>query len=147
MTQQQNYASHARYVPAYHFVLLGILLLNLIWSIYHLIRYWMLTPGQDGMRILVAVALLILFFYARQFALTAQDRIIRLEMTLRLERLLPADMRPRIKDFTLDQLIALRFAGDQELPALAAKVLTEKITERKAIKQMIQNWNPDHLRV
>jgi len=147
MTQQQNYANHARYVPAYHFVLFGILILNLIWSIYHFVRYWMITPGQDGMRILTAIGLLIMFYYAREFALTVQDRLIRLEMTLRLEKLLSADMRSRIKEFSLGQLIALRFAGDQELPALAAKVLAEKIAERKTIKQLIQNWNADELRV
>jgi len=146
MAQQQNYANHTRYVPAYHFVLFGILVLNLIWSVYRFFHYWMLTPGQDGMRFLIAIALLIFFVYTRQFAMTLQDRIIRLEMTLRLEKLLPAGQQGLIREFTLGQLIALRFASDAELPALAAKVLSEKITERKQIKQMIKNWNPDDLR-
>ncbi len=146
MSQQQNFANHVRYVPVYHFVLFGILVLNLVWSIYHFFRYWMIIPGQDGMRILIALALLIFFFYTRQFAMTLQDRIIRLEMTLRLEKLLPAGQQAQIKEFTVGQLIALRFAGDEELPALAAKVLSDKITDRKKIKQMIKNWLPDDLR-
>ncbi len=145
--QEQNYANHARYVPAYHFVLSGILILNLVWSVYRIFRYWMLTPGQDGMRFLIAVALLIFFVYTRRFVTTLQDRIIRLEMRLRLEKLLEPDLRSRIPEFTPRQLISLRFASDEELPALAAKVLSEKITDGKIIKQMIKKWNPDYLRV
>jgi hypothetical protein len=96
--------------------------------------------------ILLAAALLLGFFYARIFALRVQDRIIRLEEQLRCQRLLPADLQPRIAEFAAGQLIALRFASDAELPALARKVLDEKLTERKAIKQLIKNWKPDYLR-
>jgi hypothetical protein len=79
-------------------------------------------------------------------ALTVQDRVIRLEMRLRLAELLPAEMQPRIPEFTVAQLVSLRFASDAELPALAKKVLDEKINDRKAIKKMIKNWQPDELR-
>jgi hypothetical protein len=65
---------------------------------------------------------------------------------LRYERVLPADMKPRIGEFTVEQLISLRFASDAELPVLARKVLDEKMTERKAIKQMVKTWKPDYLR-
>jgi hypothetical protein len=75
-----------------------------------------------------------------------QDRLIRLEERLRYERTLPADMKPRIGEFTVEQLVSLRFASDAELPALARKVLDEKMTERKAIKQMVKSWKPDFLR-
>ena len=80
------------------------------------------------------------------FTLAVQDRVIRLEMRLRLQQLLPQELRPRIPDFTIDQLIALRFASDAELPGLARKVLDEKLAERKAIKKLIQNWQPDYQR-
>ena len=79
-------------------------------------------------------------------ALTVQDRLIRLEERLRYERVLPADLKARIGEFTVTQLIALRFASDAELPALARKVLDDKISERKAIKQMVKTWKPDYLR-
>jgi hypothetical protein len=92
------------------------------------------------------VALLLLALYARTFALTVQDRVIRLEMQLRLQNLLPADLHPRIPEFTTSQLVALRFASDSELPDLARKVLAEKLSERKAIKQLIRDWQPDNLR-
>jgi hypothetical protein len=65
---------------------------------------------------------------------------------MRLQQVLPVGLRPRIPEFTVGQLVSLRFASDEELPALAQKVLDDKITDRKAIKQMIRNWQPDLLR-
>jgi hypothetical protein len=90
---------------------------------------------------------LILWAFSRRFALTVQDRVIRLEMRLKLAALLPAEMRSRIPEFTVAQLASLRFASDAELPALARKVLDEKINDRKTIKKMIKNWQADELRV
>jgi len=75
-----------------------------------------------------------------------QDRVIRLEMRLRMREILPADLHPRIAEFTPGQLVALRFAGDRELPVLARRVLDERLQDRKAIKQMITDWQADHLR-
>ncbi len=140
----QTYENHTRTVFGYHRVGLGILLINFGWSVYRLIRAF----SFDAMvGLLLAILLFLIFFYARIFALTAQDRVIRLEMILRLKELLPEDLRPRIKDFTAGQLIALRFASDEELPELARKVLADNLTDRKAIKRMIKNWKPDYLRV
>ena len=139
----QTFANHTRIVPAYHMGAFGILVINLLWSGYRVVSNF---SGDALVALLVAVALLLIFFHARIFALTVQDRVIRLEMRLRLEKLLPTDLQSRIPDFTVGQLVALRFAGDEELPALARKTLAENITNRKAIKQMIQKWNPDYLR-
>ncbi len=94
----------------------------------------------------MAVALVLVALYSRMFALTVQDRVIRLEMTLRLEKLLPADLKPRIGELTVNQFASLRFASDAELPALARKVLDEKLDDRKAIKQLIKEWRADELR-
>ncbi len=80
------------------------------------------------------------------FALTVQDRVIRLEERLRFERLLPEDLKARIPEFTVAQLVSLRFASDAELPALARKVLSDNLTDRKTIKKLVQNWRADHLR-
>ena len=142
-TTPQTYANHTRIVPAYHMGAFPILVINLLWSGYKVVRSF---SGDSVVALLVAVALLLIFFHARIFVLKVQDRVIRLEMTLKLEKLLPADLRPRIKDFTVGQLIALRFASDEELPDLARKVLAENVSTRKAIKQMIKKWNPDYLR-
>ncbi|MBI2819077.1 MAG: hypothetical protein HYX73_03780 [Acidobacteria bacterium] len=140
----QTFENHARFVPAYHFVLFGILLINLGWSVYRLYRTF---SFETIIGLLLAFGLMLLFFFARIFALRVQDRVIRLEMRLRMEKVLPADLQPRILEFTPSQLIALRFASDAELPELARRVLTEKIEDRRAIKKLIQQWNPDYLRV
>ena len=95
----------------------------------------------------VAVALILIGFFARVFALGAQDRVIRLEERLRMHGLLPDDLKPRINDFTMDQLAALRFASDDELPALARKVVDDSIGDRKTIKQMVVSWRADYQRL
>ena len=139
----QNYQNHARTFPPFHFFVLPVLLANVIYRLVQL---------KDGVNFgsilaaLVALALLFLAFCARIFANTVQDRVIRLEMQIRLARLLPADLRPRIEEFTVPQLIGLRFAGDEELPTLARQVLEEKLIDRKVIKQRVKNWRPDYLR-
>ena len=143
MPQTQSFENHAKIVPAFHYFVLPIFTLNLGWSIYHLIHaFWLDTLISA----LLAMALLVLAFCARIFALTVQDRVIRIEMRQHLMQLLPAELRTRIPEFTVNQLVSLRFASDAELPALARKVLDEKITDRKSIKKLIQTWQPDLLR-
>jgi len=140
----QNLQNHARLVPPFHMFVLPVLLLNLGWAIYHLVKAGISFETVVG--VLVALALFMLSFYARTFALTVQDRVIRLEMRLRLAEILPAELRTRIPEFTLGQLVSLRFASDAELPALARKVLDEKLNDRKAIKQLVKDWQGDYLR-
>ena len=139
----QNFENHTRWVPTYHYVLAPIVLINLIWSLYKVVVDF---SADRVMGLLLSVGFLLLFYHSRQFAKTVQDRVIRLEMRLRMERILPPDLRARINDFTLKQLIALRFAGDAELPDLARKVLNENLTDGKTIKRMVRNWQPDLLR-
>ena len=145
---EQNYANHAKFVPLFHFVAVGILTINLIWS---LVRLFWALPGTTFfdrlLNVAVAVALGLLAWYARIFPLKAQDRIIRLEETLRLERLLPADLKPRIGDLRPGQLIALRFASDEELPDLTRAVLAGEATKPDEIKKRVRNWRADHFRM
>jgi hypothetical protein len=143
MAQKQNYENHAKLVPLFHFVILPILTLNLGWSIYRAAHFF---SAVTFIPLLVAIALVLLAFYSRIFALRVQDRVIRLEMQLRMQTLLPPDLRTRIHEFTLNQLVALRFASDAELAELARKVYSEKIDDRKAIKKMVRDWQPDDLR-
>jgi hypothetical protein len=131
-------------VPVYHFFVLPVFVLNFGWSIFRLIR-----PGfsWDGViHLLTAAALFVFAINARVFALAVQDRVIRIEERQRLARLLPEDLRPRIGEFTKSQLVALRFASDEELPGLARKVLNDKVADIKAIKQMVKNWRADYMR-
>jgi len=140
----QNFSNHAKFVPAFHYFAVPVLTLNFAWSIYR----WRHTQfSLDGfVAVLTASAILVSLFLARIFVLRVQDRVIRLEERLRFAQLLPSDLQPRVQEFTPGQLVALRFAGDAELPVLARKVLDEKITSVKAIKEMIQDWRPDYLR-
>ena len=139
----QNFKNHRRTVPAFHLVALPIFLFNAVWAIVRVIRHF---SAENVVSLLVAIALVLGFTYARLFALTVQDRVIRLEMKLRLREVLPGDLQSRIPEFTVAQLIALRFAGDAELPRLARKVLDEKLKDKTAIKKMVENWQPDTLR-
>jgi hypothetical protein len=139
----QNFENHTKIVPVFHYFILPVLGINLVSAI---IRVFHFFSANTVISLLVAAALVLLALYGRMFALRVQDRVIRLEMQLRLQNLLPPDQRARVHEFTLGQLVALRFASDAELPGLARKVLDEKLSDRKTIKKMIQNWQSDELR-
>ncbi len=144
----QSFATHRKYVWQYHFLAFGILAIHLVWSLYRLISGLPGVPFFDRLlQAAVAIALLLLAWYGRTFPLRAQDRVIRLEETLRLERLLPADLRARIGELRPGQLIALRFANDEELPELTRAVLDEKIARSDDIKKRIRTWRADHFRM
>jgi hypothetical protein len=143
-TGSQSFANHARTVPGFHYGVVGAFTLNLLWSLVRLYR----LPGIDALvGLITAVGLLGLVFYARMFPLRVQDRIIRLEMSLRLASVLPAELRARIGSLRPGQLVALRFASDAELPGLVRQVLDENLADRREIKQRIREWQADHLRV
>ena len=140
---EQNVANHARFVPGYHYLAGTLALLNLIWAIVRSVKN---PTVESHAAILVGVILLLLLWYLRAFPMAVQDRLIRLEERLRMQRLLPPALQSRIEEFTAAQLIALRFASDAELPELASKVLNERITDRKQIKLLIRDWRADHMR-
>jgi hypothetical protein len=141
---EQSFESHAKWAPPFHFFVLPVLLINLGFQIYWFVKIGFTPYGV--VPVLVAAALFVGIGTARGMALKVQDRVIRLEERLRFERVLPVDLHPRIGEFTIDQLVALRFASNAELPELARKVLDEKIVDRKAIKQLIKTWRPDFAR-
>lgn len=136
----QTYQTHRKFVPLFHYVAVPILLVNLLLAAYAVVR----APGLPALWALaMAVALLLSLFLGRVFALAAQDRVIRLEERLRLRELLAEPLRSRIHEFTRDQLIALRFASDAELPELAATVLRDNLQKRDDIKKMVKSWRAD----
>lgn len=146
--KEQSYASHTRVVPGFHFVTLGILAVNLLWSLYRLFR-----PYEEGspvfdriLAVLVAGGILGLAYYARVFPLAVQDRVIVNEMRARLAAALPPDLHPRLGELRRRQLIALRFAGDDELPEITRQVLDGKLTRGDEIKRAVRSWRADHLR-
>jgi hypothetical protein len=139
----QNFANHRRFVPLYHFVIFAVFAVNVIWAIVQVVR---VPSWTTVLNLAVAGSLLILFFYTRTFPLTVQDRLIRLEMRLRLKHVLPPDLQSRIMELDKDQLIALRFASDAEMSDLVREVLTNNIHDRDTIKKKIKNWQGDYLR-
>lgn len=146
MPTPQSYKNHTRWDPLFHFFILPMLLLNIIFSIYSTIHHWPYDPRLHIWWIVMAVVTFMLAGDLRSAAIRAQNRIIRLEERLRLARLLPAADQAKIAELTTKQLIGLRFASDEELPALTQKTLAQNL-DLKAIKQNIVNWRADNERV
>lgn len=139
----QSYSNHLRFDPPFHFFLVPVTLITAIAIIVRAVR----TPNLWNLwLIVVAIAAVLLVVKSRLNALRVQDRVIRLEEQLRMMKVLPEAMRPRISELTDDQFIGLRFASDEELPALCLRALDEKLT-KKQIKQAIKTWRPDYSRV
>jgi hypothetical protein len=139
----QTYKNHPRLLPAFHFFVLPVLLVNVLNEVRKAWRY----PSEGSLFLaVVAAALFTLAFLSRSQALTVQDRVIRLEMRLRLRQILPPELQTRIQDLTHRQLVALRFASDAELPELVREILDGKLTTVKEIKLRVKNWQGDWLR-
>lgn len=141
MPASQSFENHTKFDPLFHYTLLPIHLILILWAI----GLMGLHPNsQHAWMILAGIALLLITGKTRIYALHNQDRIIRLEERLRLQRLMPHE--PTLVDsITPDQLVGLRFACDQELPALAKRAVLESLT-RKQIKQAISVWREDKMR-
>lgn len=139
----QSYKNHTRLLPAFHFFVLPVLLVNALNSIRHV---WASPTRHFAFEVVVAVALLMLGLLSRVQALTVQDRVIRLEMRLRLRGILPPDLQPSINDLTPKQLVALRFASDAEMTDLVRDVVAGKLTTMKEIKLRVKSWQADWLR-
>jgi len=139
----QSYNKHARWLPGFHFFAIPILLVNLL----NEGRHVYLDPTRHtAWQLLLAAALLAVGFLSRIQALTVQDRVIRLEMRLRLRGILPPDLQPNIETLSHRQLVALRFASDAEMAELVRDVLAGKLTTSKDIKLRIKSWQSDWLR-
>lgn len=142
--QIQTAESHRRYIPAWHFFVLPVLSANVFVTALAFGRH---PTVDNAWALAVATALVLGMFLARVMPLRAQDRIIRLEERIRLQELLPADLRARVIELTPTQLIALRFAADDEVPDLTRRVLDGELKDRGDIKNAIRSWRADHLRV
>jgi len=141
--QTQSYKNHARFLPPFHFFVMPVLLVNFLNSGRHLFQQMTL---HNAWEVVFALGLLGLGLFSRVQALTVQDRVIRLEERLRLRQLLPADLHPHIDTLTHRQLVALRFASDQELADLVRDVIAGQLATPKDIKLKVRNWRPDFLR-
>jgi hypothetical protein len=146
MAQPQSFQNHARFDPPFHFVLMPLLLLNLIFAIYATIHSWPGFAHTHLWWIGMSIVFLLMAGISRTYALKNQDRLIRLEEQLRLADLLDEEQLGLIDTLTVDQYVGLRFAADAEVAALAQRAVAENLT-RKQIKQAITTWRPDNHRI
>lgn len=144
MENKQNYQNHTRWYPLQHFILTPMLLAVFIYAIVQMVRF----PDVDrAMLLFLAVTLLIQSLVARLNALRVQDRLIRLEESLRYREVLPKDLADKAVNLRTSQMIALRFASDEELPDIVQRTLNNEFEKPKDIKLTVKNWRGDYLRV
>jgi hypothetical protein len=143
--KKQNYANHVRYYVPHHFILYPILFLLLIFNIIQITKH----SGEDEWKMFAAVVLAIIwlsYMLRQHYALTLQNRIVRLEMRVRYFQLTGQRFETLEQQLTPRQIAALRFASDDELPQLLQKTVIENLSPN-AIKKSVKNWLPDHMRV
>lgn len=139
----QSYATHRRHFPLFHYVALPILLANVAVAVGHAIR----RPSMwNAWLVVLSLGLVAGLVASRASTLYVQNRLIALEMRLRLAATLPPELRARIPELRLRHLIGLRFAGDAELPGLVERCLRGELATADAIKREIRDWRPDFAR-
>ena len=140
----QSFASHTRWHPLFHFLLVPIMVINFIWSIVLCYQH----PGwTQGWWIVVSFGLIVMMFLVRLNSLKVQDRLIRLEEQVRCQRVLPAGLAQRASGLRVGQYVALRFASDEELEGLVTEIVEGRISTPAEIKRAIKNWRTDYFRV
>ena len=143
MSETQSLKNHARFDPLYHLFITALYLLNLVYAGFHLYRQPNLSSGWY---LVLSLAVIVPIFKLRLYPLKVQDRVIRLEERLRLQALAPQQWHAQIYRLSEDQLIALRFAADDEVVELAKQALEHNL-DRKQIKERIKSWRADNWRV
>ncbi|MGA7242104.1 MAG: DUF6526 family protein [Terracidiphilus sp.] len=143
MSKTQSLKSHARFDPLYHFFIFALYLLNLVYAGFHLYRQPSLSSGWY---LVLSLAIAVPIVKLRAYPLKVQDRVIRLEERLRLQALAPQEWHGQVYRLNEDQLIALRFAADDEVVELAKQALEHNLN-RKQIKERIRSWRTDDWRV
>lgn len=146
MASAQSYKNHTRWDPIFHYVIMPVLLLNFAVSV-----YWLRHHASEHLHIgiwyiVMSVVLVIVAEKSRSYALKVQNRVIRLEETMRLYQLATPEEMVELSSLTIHQYVALRFASNAELPELARRAVREKLSS-KQIKESIVSWRPDNDRV
>ena len=139
----QSYANHRRFFPIFHYFAIPILLVNVVVSVIHAIRQ---PSAFTAWLVVLSLGLVAGILSGRASALIVQNRLIALEMRLRLATSLAPDLRSRIPELHLRHLIGLRFAGDAELPGLVERCLRGELTTTDAVKRAVRDWRVDNIR-
>jgi len=142
---EQNFGNHRRWVPVWHYFAIPVLTLNIFVAAF---RMWQQGFAKGTIwDFVVAIALVLAVFYSRVMALTAQNRVIRVEERMRMQGKLPADLHGRINDLSTGHLVGLRFASDEDLPGLARRCMDGELKGSADVKKAIKTWRADNLRV
>src|ERR1700719_374902 len=139
MSKTQSLKNHARFDPPYHFLIAGVYFANLVYAGIHLYRQ---TNISSEWYLVLSILAIVPILKLRTYPLKVQDRVIRLEERLRLQALAPQEWHAQIYRLSEGQLIALRFAADDEVVSLAKQALEHNLS-RKQIKERIKSWRPD----
>lgn len=144
MSDTQSFEKHAKMVPLYHYWGFALVAIPML--------YFGVKTATDFsfdrlMLFAFTLGAVIMAFFARVFPLGVQDRVIRLEERIRMERLLPDDLKARSVALDTEHLIGLRFASDDELADLTRRVLDGELKDRKSVKAAIKSWRADHQRI
>jgi hypothetical protein len=140
---EQSFKNHTKWDPLFHFFLMPVVVITIGYSVKHAYAY---PNAMTLWLVALVVALFVLVLKTRMYALRVQDRLIRLEERLRMEKLLPAELVGRLDELRLSQWVGLRFASDRELTDLVRRALDERL-DQKQIKAAIQKWRPDQTRI
>jgi hypothetical protein len=141
MPDAQTHATHRRYYPLYHFVVLPLVLLNVVVRVVYAFRH--AGARMVWWEVIFAVTLALFAWTARAMALRVQDRVISFEETVRLSNTVGDDIRHRVHELSASELIALRFCDNAEVDELTRAVLAGEVRGRESIKRRIRNWRPD----
>ncbi len=144
MQESQNYKNHAQFFPPFHYILMPALLVHFVWCIVRTVQEF----NWDRLEYtFLAFFLVFASLVARLQSMKVQDRVIRLEERLRYKSLLNSTLEAKASQFKTGQMIALRFASDEELPGLVEKIISGELKDSKEIKMAVKNWRGDYLRV
>ena len=139
----QSYANHRRVFPLYHLFALPVLLAHVVVTLVGAVRE---PTAWTLWMVVVAVGIAAAAVANRASALIVQNRVIGLEMRLRLATILPVELCQRIPELDIKQLVGLRYAGDAELPALVERCLRGELPTADAVKRAVRQWRPDYVR-
>jgi hypothetical protein len=139
----QSYANHRRVFPLYHLFALPVLLAHVIVTVVGAVRA---PSAWTVWMVVVALGIAAAAVANRASALIVQNRVIGLEMRLRLATVLPVELCQRIPELDIRQLVGLRYAGDAELPGLVERCLRGELPTADAVKRAVRQWRPDYVR-
>ena len=140
---EQNFENHIRHDKMLY-VYLVMLLASLVCAVVGVFT----SSGWLAAAVMInTVATVLLAANARGYGTKVQDRIVRLEMRLRLAKVLSGELAERVEEFTIPQLVGMRFESDANLPELARKVVDEDLRKSSEIKRLVKDWQADFQRV